>query len=158
MAMAFGCYVDSASIEKDIDKGCAKIIPPEPNSRTNLIKLALLAAAGAGADVAFFRGVKDEIDGVLIGLESDQRQAQLPLCELGQEGMFFHYVTCSEAIFSQNPYREVTKEFAEELLRVGQISSQSILRIFAEKVPPIDTAVLEIIFRMQTSDSCTNAF
>jgi hypothetical protein len=143
MAMALGCHVDSVYIKEDIDGGETYCTQPTPNSRMNFVKLALLAASGAGAEQAFFRGVKDELEGELLGLESDQQAAHESLCAIGQEDQFFRYVQYSEFILMADPYRTLIIEIAEELLKSRVINDRSTLDQFAQRAIPIGADLLQ---------------
>lgn len=144
MAMACGCSVNSLWINTDIDGGSTEIIPPPSDSEINLVRRVLLAAAGAGAELAFFRDSQDELDGGILGFRGDEIKAEPDLTRLGQKGAFYFYIAIASSILQSPAYSSIVVSLAEAVLQLGVIPDVSQANALTGKVPILETEILEL--------------
>ncbi|WP_143290055.1 hypothetical protein [Delftia sp. 60] len=143
MAMALRCYVGSVSIKQDIDGGNTGVIPPQGSSKISQIQRVLLAAAGVGAEKAFFRGKDDSFDNVIVGFAGDQGKAEVELVELGQSGAFVLYTEYASQILGSSNYCQLVTKLAEDVLREFEITEPQKLLALSKRVPPLDDLTVE---------------
>ncbi|MFG0610912.1 hypothetical protein [Delftia sp. WSY_14] len=143
MAMACGCLVESVSIKRDIDGGRTHVTPLQGSSKNIRVRRVLIAAAGVGAEKAFFRGKDDSVDNVILGFKGDEAKAEAELVEMGQSGEFRLYTEYASQILHTSGYFQLVSQLAEDALRNFEITDAHKLLSLSKQVPPLDDLTVE---------------